>query len=291
MKYFVLLFVLTVSCISEVDLRTKEIEKDIVLNCILKTGNDTVVVNLSYSKAILSSNTFAPVKNAEIKLYENKIFVGQFQKLDSFAYILPFKVKSGYKYKIESICGEKTIWAETKVPEKINVIITSINNTHNSFDYKVSFKDNPHKKNYYWISAKGFNTYDGKNYSEIAVALYSNYSYADDFNRLVEEGYGYIYEYEYYIRINDISLNQDSVNCQFYPASIHIMNGFQEIFLLSADYHLDKYMKSSLLMSDIDFYAEEVPIAYSPFPVYSNIHGGTGIFGSLNSVSKVFTKE
>jgi hypothetical protein len=44
-------------------------------------------------------------------------------------------------------------------------------------------------------------------------------------------------------------------------------------------------------MANIDYYAEEVPIAYSPFPVYSNIHGGTGIFGSFTSVSKTFTQE
>jgi hypothetical protein len=64
-----------------------------------------------------------------------------------------------------------------------------------------------------------------------------------------------------------------------------------EVFLLSTDYHLDKYMKSGLLTERMEIYAEDMPFIYSPQPVYSNIHGGTGIFGSFNSVSKVFAKD
>ena len=60
-----------------------------------------------------------------------------------------------------------------------------------------------------------------------------------------------------------------------------------EIFFLSTDYHLDKYMKSSLLLEQMDINAEDMPIIYSPQPVYSNIHGGAGIFGSFYSVSKL----
>ena len=44
-------------------------------------------------------------------------------------------------------------------------------------------------------------------------------------------------------------------------------------------------------MEQMEMYAEDMPIIYAPFPIYSNIHGGTGIFGSFTSVSKVFTKE
>jgi hypothetical protein len=47
-------------------------------------------------------------------------------------------------------------------------------------------------------------------------------------------------------------------------------------------------MKSSLLLERMDLDAEDMPIIYSPQPVYSNIHGGTGIFGSYVSVSKEF---
>ena len=64
-----------------------------------------------------------------------------------------------------------------------------------------------------------------------------------------------------------------------------------EIFLLSTDYHLDKYMKSGLLTERMEIYAEDMPIIYAPFPIYSNIHGGTGIFGSFTSVSKEFSGE
>ena len=100
-----------------------------------------------------------------------------------------------------------------------------------------------------------------------------------------------MYNYEYYIRVNSNEVPTDSINVQFHPNSININDGTQEVFVLSVDYHLDKYMKSSILLEEIDMYVEDVPIVYAPFPMYSNINGGTGIFGSYNSVSEKFDRK
>jgi hypothetical protein len=96
--------------------------------------------------------------------------------------------------------------------------------------------------------------------------------------------------YEDYIRIADKMLTEESINFQFIPAGIDINNGPQEIFVFSVDCHLDKYMKSSLMMEENDLWAEEVPIVYAPFAVYSNVHNGTGIVGSYNSSFNAFSK-
>jgi hypothetical protein len=118
--------------------------------------------------------------------------------------------------------------------------------------------------------------------------LYSNFEYADDFNRRIYENGLYKFEYEYYIRFTENELSTDQTEVIFYPQYI---SSPIEVFLLSVDYHLDKYMKSSLLIHDMDLYAQDMPIIYSPFPMYSNINGGTGIFGSYTGFSKVFTKN
>jgi hypothetical protein len=285
---FALLFF--ASCVSEVDFPLPSTEKLVALNCILNPNADTVVAWVSYTKPVLSTLEFEAVKNARVNLFEDGKQIGEFVKSDSTAFVLPIKVKPCKNYRIEVVTENKLVWAETHVPENISADFEAIKNNQNSFDYKVSFKDNPGEENYYWISAKGF-TWTAKPYYSIVDLLFSNYDLADDFNRTVDQFKGYLYDYRYYIRILDGTLPSDSVTVQFNPGGINIQNGPQEVFVLSVDYHLDKYMKSSLLMEENDWSAEDTPIIYSPFPVYSNIHGGTGIFGSFNGVSQKFSKD
>lgn len=285
-----LTLILLTSCVSEVDFTLPSMEKKITINCILNPGSDTVVALVSWTKPVLSSVDFEPVKNARVLLFEEGNQIGEFKKSDSTAFIFPFAIQPGKNYKIEVLNNAETVWAETLVPENISAEFEAIKTYQYSFDYKVFFKDNPDEENYYWISAKGF-TWSEKPYYAIASNLFSNYSLADDFNRSVEQFKGYMYDFYHYIRISDSVLPSDSISVQFAPEGINISNGIQEVFILSVDYHLDKYMKSSLLMEENDWYAEDTPIIYAPFPVYSNIHGGTGIFGSFNSVSKQFSRD
>jgi hypothetical protein len=280
-----------ISCVSEVDISLNEPEKEITINCILTPDVDTVTAWLSYSKPVLSSTGFEPINNALPILYEQGNPVGQFRQTDSTAWVLPYKIKPGAKYKIEVTTNNTTIWAETIVPQLISAEIDSLQLRHYGLDYKISFFDNPNEENFYWITAKGFSWYNGLPYYEMAGYFYSDFTFADDFNRLTYPGYGYIYEYNSYMRIKGGSLPNSFIQIQFYPPGISLSDGPQKVFILSVDYHLDKYMKSSLLMEENDLWAEDVPIVYAPFPVYSNIHGGTGIFGSFISVSKEFSRD
>lgn len=286
----IVLIVLT-SCISEVDVQLPQTERVVTLNCILRPESDTIITHMAYSRPLLSIENFEGIKNEEVRLFEDGKLSGYFIKSDSTAWYLPFRVMPGKKYKVEVTNKEKLVWGETTIPKNIDVDISIVEVVSYRFDYQISFTDNKNEDNFYWISAKGYSQYNGKPYLEHAPALYTNYSLADDFNRYVETFAGYQYMYEDYIRIADKMLPEESINCQFNPASIDINNGPQEIFVLSVDYNLDKYMKSSLLMEENDLWAEEVPIVYAPFAVYSNVHNGTGIVGSYNSYFKAFTKE
>lgn len=293
-KYFIvsLIVLLLYSCTDEVEISLSDENKVLTLNSILNSDEDTIVVHLSYSKPLLSVMAFEDIVDAEVKLLENNRLIGFFTKSDSTAWNLPYRVLPGNSYKIEVICNDDKIWGETTVPNTLNAEITSDYFDFNHNEYSVSYTDDLSKDNYYWITVQGYSQYYGKPHLNLPV-LFSNYSYADDFNRDTETSHfdNYLYEYFNYIRIYDKNLPEDSVRIQFLPASIDLGDGPQEVFILSTDYHLDKYMKSSLQNEEIDSYAEGVPIVYAPFPVYSNIHGGTGIFGSYGGVSKKFFKN
>lgn len=274
------------ACVQDVVIKEGTENLEVVLNCILDTQKDTVVVQLSYSKTIQGSYEFEPIENAEIQFFENEDKIGEFIWLDSSAYSLPFTVLPSKKYRIEAKKGNNKVWAETSVPGEADATIDK--STFANGSYMIHLKHNFENQSFYWISALGYVGSADNQELNIACELYSNFEYADDFNRRIYENGIYKFEYVYYIRFTENELTTNQTDVVFYPQCI---NSPIEVFLLSVDYHLDKYMKSSLLLEDMDMYAQDMPIIYSPFPMYSNIHGGTGIFGSYSSVSKVFTKN
>lgn len=289
MRYFLIfLCFLQVSCVGEVDFSLLEQVKVITINCFLNPDKDTIKAQITYSKLITDKNNFSSTKDISVSLFEEGELIGNFSKVDSTHFNFAYQVKPGQKYRIEASTGTKIVWAETRVPVNFEAGFTAIKDYAESFDYIISIIRNQSEESVYWISAKGFSWYNGKPFYDIAPAIYSDCSFADDFNRLTEQGYGYKYIYEYYIRLNSTETPSDIFDVKFHPSGIYINNGYQEVFVLSVDYHLDKYMKSSILLEENDMYAEDVPIVYAPFPMYSNINGGTGIFGSFNSVSEKF---
>lgn len=289
LKWFLLLFPFVFfGCIQAVTIKDTTKDSDVVLNCILNPGKDSVIVQLTYSRPIQSTTQFEAIKSASILLFEEGKNVGEFVWADSSAYVLPHSVKPGIKYRIEAKVENKTVWAETTIPKTIDVTIEKANPENYSFSYLISLKDNFEEENFYWISATGYEGVEESRKKNIACLLYSNFEHADDFNQGIYQNGNFKFEYDYYMRVTDNELPESVVEVIFYPQCI---NNPIEVFLLSIDYHLDKYMKSSLILQDMDLYAEDMPIIYSPFPVYSNIHGGTGIFGSFSSVSKEFTRN
>lgn len=284
---FLLALFVFFSCIQDVTINNTNESPEIVLNCFLDTSKDTVTVNLSYSKPIQSTEKFEAITTASIRLFEEGKNIGVFIWADSSAYKMPVKVKPGKTYQIEAEVGGKTAWAETTVPITTDATIEKANSDSYLNSYLISLKDNNEESNFYWISATGYEGIEENRTKNIACLLYSNFEYADDFNQTIYQNGNFKFEYEFYIRVTNNELPDNKVEVIFSPQCI---SRPIEVFLLSVDYHLDKYMKSSLILHDMDLYAEDMPIIYSPFPGYSNINGGTGIFGSLNSVSKVFIK-
>ncbi len=284
-----LAFILIVfsGCIRDVALDLDNTNREYVLNCILNTQKDTLTATLTKTENIASgSDIFETVKDAEVVLFENGKNAGNFSYSDSNAYLLVYKPKPGKTYRLEANIGNDKVWGETTIPKTVEANIKELASSMEG--YRVSFEDNKDEDNFYWVTATGFEGAQGNQTKNIACVIYSNFEYADDFNQRIYDDGNFRFEYEYYLRFNDLQLSEQITEIVFRPQCISYP---EEVFILSTDYHLDKYMKSSLLLLEMELFAEEMPVIYSPQPVYSNIHGGTGIFGSFNSVSKVFAKE
>jgi hypothetical protein len=289
-----LAFILIVfsGCIRDVALDLDNTNREYVLNCILNTNQDTLTATLTKTENIASgSDIFETVKDAEVVLFENDKNVGSFSYSDSNAYLLVYKPKPGKTYRLEANIGNDKVWGETTIPKTVEANIEKLSSS--MAGYQVSFEDNKDEDNFYWVTATGYERILDTTYQDTSIfyvqknivgIIFSSFEYADDFNRYIGEHGNYKFEYDYYIRFSDSQLPDTIIQVKFRP----MVGSSPELFFLSTDYHLDKYMKSSLLLKKMDLHAEEMPVIYSPQPVYSNIRGGTGIFGSFNSVSKVF---
>jgi hypothetical protein len=269
-------------CIRDVELNLNNKNREYVLNCILNTAQDTVVVRLTKTRDITSKTPLEAVKDAEIVLFENDKDVAHFTYSDSSAYFLAYNTKPGMKYRLEAETGTDKIWGETTVPKEIEARFEKLASFVEG--YQVSFEDNKDEDNFYWITATGYEGASDNQYKNITCSILSNFEYADDFNRYTSDNGMFRSEYDFYLRFSDNQLSDST----FVILRPQCLSSSISVFLLSTDYHLDKYMKSSLLLERMDLDAEDMPIIYSPQPVYSNIHGGTGIFGSYVSVSKEF---
>lgn len=276
-------------CVEDVNLNLGKQNKAIVLNSILTPDKDTVVVWLSLSRPVVSNINFEPVKNATIEFFEDNTNIGKFTWEDSSRYVLPFTVSPNKKYRIEATVDGKTIWGETTLPKAIDKECEiSIHGIHRR-EFQLHLQLQKTEPNYYWLSATGYSGTEDNPVHGIANSISSDFEYADAFNRTPTEYYSYKFDYMYYLRFTNQFINKKNVDIYF---AFETIRRPVEVVLLSTDYHLDKYMKSSMKMSEIESDAGEegMFLGFNPFPVYTNINGGTGIFGSFTSASKEFQK-
>lgn len=272
------------SCTDDVSTEKLKGEKTLTLNGILNAGADTIRVSLAWS-VNLTVNEFSPVEDAVVALSENNRKKIQFSGKKQGEYFVVYKPVEGNTYRVDVIVGNKELWAETTVPSKPNATIKNTPAISYYNPYEVSFPC-ADKNTFYWITAVGMEGNGTKKTKNIACSLMTNCENADDFNRFMNKEDIFRYEHSKYLRINMLK-QKDSMRVVFAPQCI---SRPVEVFLLSVDEHLDKYMKSSLSVEKMDNYTEDMPIIYTPLPVYSNIHGGTGILGSMNKNSRVFMK-
>lgn len=270
------------SCIETVELDWQQTESVLVLNGLATPHRDTVVVWMSESRPVASNADFVAIENARIELFDGGVSVGLLSHAVNGKYILPFRVEQGHTYRVEATVGTQTLWAETTVPPAVEAQFSRLFYGGFSGCHRVLLTDAPDVGNAYWITAIDSMHAQGP-WGTASLVLYCNHEFADDFNQKVIHEGDFKFDYEYYIRFSDREFNGSETEIIFKP------NGDPSYSLvISADSHLDRYMKSSLKLLEMDRYSEDMPMIYVPFPVYSNINGGTGIWGSYSLATHYF---
>jgi hypothetical protein len=309
------------SCEKTIEFTKDEIKPKIVVSAVASAGRG-LVVKIEKSRSILfQDNYFEAIPDAKVLLYENGTFLKQLEyksKIDTFKKytqygnkkMIPYEtgnyydtlilIKEGATYKLEvTRDGLDPVWCETTVPKPVQISNFTIDykkskgqeyDSQYLIDMLLKINDRASEDNFYRLntyvtngielgylkSGNGYGKYDGgygnpQPFSQTdTIVMQSNtYSYGwHSGNRLFTDelfnGKNYSYSFE--------SQGNDEIHTdlgEYVQVNVVIDNLSKELYI---------YYRSREEHSD----AKDDPFA-EPVPVFSNVVGGLGIFGSESS--------
>ncbi len=256
-------------------------EPQLTLNCIIDATNDSISATLSLTRPIISSEPFQKINDAIVELYEDKHIVGQFILVDSGLYVIYYNVFPGKEYEIIASVDDETVKGKTLIPDVIPFDLLRIDNEYD--DFKLTFNNKDINNAYVWINVLSTYYFVADTLKkEHRDVIYSGSTCIDPFNREMDTYKQYAYLYNSYLFLAEYG-NQFQIDVFFGLRGNARSN---EIIVNIFDYHLSTYVKSSMIASDAERVKGKSPFYIDPASVYSNIDGGIGIVGSMNSNSR-----
>jgi hypothetical protein len=277
MKYFNFLTIgilLFLSCTKTVILDFEIVPK-LTFNCILNPDS-LIKANLSESRSMSTAGEFLNIEGANIKLYENEIFLGNMIDLGNGNYFFNYHPKSGQHYKVTiNKDGFPEAIASTIVPflSKVEFSKRLVNKEQMRYQISVGIHDSINK-NYYWYSSYRIDKESGQ---KVTGNLYSIKTSIciDNFNKVIEPEAEYGYWYEYLLRITDVNNNGGLLKFETDFWSRKQYEGYEQILIV--DEHYDSYLKTSIQMRLLE---NQVIALNEPVQIHSNVDNGYGIFGA-----------
>ena len=303
-----IIFILS-ACVKDIERPSLRLSEQIVLNGLLMPDS-TVSISLTKSMPLETNDSIFPsITDAEVELYENEIFVTHLKHISKGIYKSKYFPLAGQKYSIRaSIPGYTTVTANDKIPEtpKLSACFKKDNSLEfNDTVVDLTVNDNSNENNSYWIENllldyASFIDDQGRTRKDStrvvtgkSVFLHSNSVSLDPFNAQLDNSIG-MYEYRYYIRLEDRLLSSEIINLSFTNIysplfRYNVLTNLQDeqsvlINVISASQHCDRYLKSSLTFFLNNNFSEP-NLFTEPIQIYSNVENGTGIFAAYNSVS------
>lgn len=299
MKHTILLLLLTLcllqACKEVVYFDAEGERPALVLNCVLEAGCDSLLIQLTQTKAAYDQSPWQTFPDADVRVYENGELSGRAVWDGDGHFVLRHRVEPEHTYRISAeVPGKGTVWGETTVPERLQECTleqwgeAKYANRH--YKTECRWRDTPGRDNYYWISARnsgfprvlsnvGTDDIDTLHWEKF-FNMRTESTLPDPFNRwvLIGEGdQGNDVFYEEYIRIADTGRDGNLLEL---TCTYHDFGNWSIFSLKSADRHLDAYLRSVIEIYRDDSLAEESPWLFHPSYVYTNIHGGTGLVAS-----------
>lgn len=318
-----LILVISLSCTKTIDFNDEEYANQVVVNSFISTDNKFSLY-LTKSNSILETMATNPPLEGTVDLYEDDALIKHFDtKLGAFS-ADDLNLAAGKSYKVVVVSNDKTVEAETNIPEKVEVIsvdTTTFSNDHRYkiMNYKVKIKD-PVGDDYYrmvivtenlsfytytdsngnherryslWRSPSGIQSND-----PVFKGLYNSFG-----NEVLGDGPSndysifqdnYFQGKEYVIQFqgsgfsygNNYSPNGNGYSGYGNPSDPNLVSG---TIYERKTIHIQKLSKdffNYLKYINLYNYYRDDPFS-EPVPVYSNVKNGAGIFAGYNDDSKI----
>ena len=288
------------SCIKELDVTIPSIPQKVVINSLF-CPDSILKIHVSLSEGV--ENEIQIVENAQIRLYENDIFLQNVSYLSKGWYSSNYHPKAGMKYKIEiNVEGFDMVTAESSIPENASILsftcdlIENLNqNSPANSLTKLVFDDVGLDKNYYEFST--FVLIPGDNiveFMEIGSAIQTDLSLKLDSDLEFNPKTFYFSDELFHNSEKTLLLNGlgwTNIN----PLNNEIENGiFSALFkILSSEYYnFRKSWTKHVYNQNTDIHNDN-PIVLlfkgDPIEMYTNVNGGYGIFAGYKQQSKEVT--
>jgi len=292
MKYILILLasLFILSCEKEVTIDQKKYPPKIVLNCIINSSSDTILVKLSESRDMLYDKTTYPiVENATVNLYDNEILVGQLNELGGGYYRIFHTITPLHTYTLKVTNTKfEDVSATTSVPSPtpINSFTASLDQNKKA-DINLSFNDPANEDNYYNISVSRLDTLiDTINNQYFGDPYYSPYFCTESavIEYPVSDGLSAkLCNTNFLFSDKTFKNSAYNFNCEFETTLYQTPDNtpvYTEISVNFKTYSRDYYQYQLSTSIARDNFGN--PFA-EPVKIYNNITNGFGIFGSYST--------
>ena len=281
--YLVLILIIVlIACEKTVYIDIPDKGRKITINSLF---NPDSLLKVSVSKSCyILDNDIQAIENATVEIYENGILIDTLPYLNNGLYrSTTKKPSSGDRYKIKvTVPGMGTAETESSIPPETNIIsidTTSIKRIdtggyrHEKLEFRVKFKDNPDKKNYYLLKPNQISIYTYEDYEMdtiITDTIQSTMFYESNDPSVVED-----------LRLG-LLFNDNLFNGNTYVFTLSTGKYFEEgasicVNLKSISEGYFKYLATcnKHMEANWDPFMEKIS-------VYTNVEGGVGIFGGYS---------
>ncbi|MCC6721300.1 MAG: DUF4249 domain-containing protein [Bacteroidia bacterium] len=244
------------------NVKIKQVEKQIVVQCFISPDDDTVKAMLSWSLPVIgTSYSTKPelINNASVIIYNNNISDTLEWNNNLELYTIStskFKINKGETYYLQvKLLDGKNVFANCTVPATQNntLALYKVDSMTNSWDETIieyTYKYNNHsnsQNNYYRISSE--------------INVYS--------------------EYDEYVQ-GDFKSKNEIKNDNYYTNSLYSFSNepiYVKAYIINSDYNYFQYHKT------LQNAQNSFGIFSEPNIIFSNIKGGLGCFGAYYSYS------
>jgi hypothetical protein len=265
-----------------------EQEPKLVLNCVVY-AQQTVSLQVSSSKSIISGKDHKLVENADCDLYEDDRFVERLAHRGKGEYSSAYVAQTGKKYTLKvNASGYPGVEGSTSVPENVPAVrferYDTLNSKYYSFvsngfmnmggesKFKVWIPDDLSKRNFYSVAATVF-VYDSLG-APISGSI-TSYVYGNNNTTFLSGGF----EVDDQVIVNGREVFLDLVVGFYRDDNTIVAADSLEVFLsvsnISEDLFKYKQTLNKQASLGASFFAE-------PVQVHNNVHNGMGIVASIN---------